>query len=221
LKETNGSAKLSRRAANPTDSSTADGGAIADSKTGESAGLAGAFISSVQSTAQSVPMKLQSVLATTAQNPPKIDSKFDREWYVDSVVERSAANGPFTIYFFLSLSGDLTTDPKNYSQSPYLAGINHIFAAPREVCSNCGDLEAAGQLASDTSPITPLLLDYVDVPDNDLESLRPEHVKPFLVKYLRWRVVYHGNLKQDPRDVPDLKVSVSAKVYHQDGSKTF
>ncbi|KAH7403824.1 hypothetical protein BKA64DRAFT_461089 [Cadophora sp. MPI-SDFR-AT-0126] len=221
LKETNGSAKLSRRAANPTDSSTADGGAIADSKTGESAGLPGTFISSVQSTVQSVPMKPQSVLTATAQNPPEIDSKFDREWYVDSVVKRAAANGPFTIYFFLSLSGELTTDPNNYSQSPYLAGINHVFAAPREVCSNCGDLEAAGQLASDTSPITPLLLDYVDIPDNGLESLRPEHVKPFLVKYLRWRVVYHGNIKQDPRDVPDLKVSVSAKVYHQDGSRTF
>jgi tyrosinase len=103
---------------------------------------------------------------------------------------RSAANGPFTIYFFLSLSGEITTDPTKYGQSPHLAGLNHIFAAPREVCSNCGDLEAAGQLASDTSPITPLLLDYLEAPDNGLESLRPEHVKPFLVKYLRWRVVY-------------------------------
>ena len=88
LNETNGSAKHSRRAANPTDSSTADGGAIANSKTVGSAGLPGAFISSVQSTVQSIPMKLQSVLTATAQNPPKIDSKFDREWYVDSVVER-------------------------------------------------------------------------------------------------------------------------------------
>jgi len=85
--ETNRSAKLSRRAANPTGSSTADGGAVADSKTGESAGLAGAF-SSIQSTVQSVPIKLQSVLTGKAQTPPKIDSIFDREWYVDSVVKR-------------------------------------------------------------------------------------------------------------------------------------
>jgi len=84
----------------------------------------------------------------------------------------------------------VTTDPAQYSHSPHLAGLNHIFAAPREICDNCGDQEAAGQLASDTNSITPLLLDYLDLPDNGLETLRPEHVKPFLVKYLRWRVVY-------------------------------
>ena len=83
---------------------------------------------------------------------------------------RAAANGPFTIYFFLSLSGEITTDPTRYGQSPHLAGLNHIFAAPCEVCSNCGDLEAAGQLVSDTSPITPLLLDYLNVPDDGLET---------------------------------------------------
>jgi tyrosinase len=72
--------------------------------------------------------------------------------------------------------------------SPYLAGINHIFAAPREVCDNCGRQDAAGVLASDTVPITPLLLDYMAL--GVLESMRAEHVHPFLVKYLRWRVVY-------------------------------
>jgi hypothetical protein len=181
----------------------------------------------------------------------------------------AAANGPFTIYFFLALSGEVTTDPAQHSQSPHLAGLNHIFAAPREICDNCGDQEAAGQLASDTSPITPLLLDYLDLPDNGLESLRPEHVKPFLVKYLRWRVVYasfpiadsifcyvqipieisqprpnlylnnrflyqliktlltiysilqHGTVSKDPKEVPGLRINVSAKVYHDDGTKTY
>ena len=72
--------------------------------------------------------------------------------------------------------------------NPYLAGINHIFAAPREVCDNCGQQDAAGVLASDTVPITPLLLDYIM--KGTLESMRAEHVRPFLVRYLRWRVVY-------------------------------
>src|SRR4051812_30413418 len=72
----------------------------------------------------------------------------------------------------------------------YIFMKNHIFTAPREQCDNCGNQEAAGQLATDTTLITPLLLDYLDLPENGLESLRPEHVKPFLVKYLRWRVVY-------------------------------
>lgn len=72
--------------------------------------------------------------------------------------------------------------------NPYLAGINHVFAAPRQICDNCGQQDAAGSLASDTVPITPLLLDYVM--NGTLESMRAEHVGPFLVKYLRWRIVF-------------------------------
>lgn len=72
--------------------------------------------------------------------------------------------------------------------NPYLAGVNHIFAAPREVCDNCGQQDAAGYLASDTMSLTPLLLDYVS--NGTLESMRPSHVRPFLVKYLRWRIAY-------------------------------
>lgn len=129
--------------------------------------------------------------ATTSPTPPKISPTFDREWYIDSVVKRAAANGPFTIYFFLCTHGELADgDAAGYAHSPFLAGVNHIFAAPRELCDNCGDREAAGQLASDTTPVTPLLLDYLGVEGNGLESLRPEHVKGFLVRYLRWRVVF-------------------------------
>lgn len=96
----------------------------------------------------------------------------------------------FTIFFFLAKAGEINEDPATFSASPFLAGINHIFTAPREHCDNCGTLEAAGQLATDTTLITPLLLDYLGIPENGLESLRPEHVRPFLVEYLRWRVVY-------------------------------
>ncbi|KAK1830571.1 hypothetical protein QBC39DRAFT_353383 [Podospora conica] len=129
---------------------------------------------------------------TTAPTPAaKISPTFDREWYVDSVVKRAAANGPFTIYFFLCTHGELADgDTSAYAHSPFLAGVNHVFAAPRELCDNCGDREAAGQLASDTTPVTPLLLDYLGIEGNGLESLRPEHVKGFLVRYLRWRVVF-------------------------------
>ena len=117
-----------------------------------------------------------------------IDPYFDREWYIDNIVKRNALNGPFTIYFFLCSKSRFPDDPDEYAVNPYLAGINHIFAAPREVCDNCGQQDAAGHLASDTVPITPLLLDYMN--NGTLESMRAEHVRPFLVKYLRWRVVY-------------------------------
>jgi len=103
---------------------------------------------------------------------------------------RGAANGVFDIYFFLVPQGQLPNDPAQFATSPFLAALAHIFASPREVCDNCGQQDAAGQLLTGTSPITPLLLDYLDRTDNHLDSLRPEHVEDFLVKYLRWRVVY-------------------------------
>src|ERR1700712_5911086 len=84
----------------------------------------------------------------------------------------------------------MSNDASTYMTSPYLAGINYIFAAPREFCDNCGQQDEVGQLASDTHPITPLLLDYLNRTDNHLDSLEPVHVKPFLVNNLRWRVVY-------------------------------
>ncbi|KIW32469.1 uncharacterized protein PV07_04014 [Cladophialophora immunda] len=148
-----------------------------------------------------------------------IDPYFDREWYIDNVVKRNALNGPFTIYFFLCPRSRFPDDPAEYAVSPYLAGINHIFAAPREVCDNCGRQDAAGVLASDTVPITPLLLDYVG--NGALESMRAEHVRPFLVKYLRWRVVYAGISRADPRELPNFEVSVSAKIIYDDGSATY
>jgi hypothetical protein len=33
--------------------------------------------------------------------------------------------------------------------------------------------------------------------------------------------VQHGTEEKDPRDVPGLQISVSAKVYHDDGTKTY
>ncbi|KAK4182242.1 hypothetical protein QBC35DRAFT_186135 [Podospora australis] len=153
----------------------------------------------------------------------KIDPAFDREWYVDSEVQRAAANGPFTIFFFLALPENTIADhPSKYASSPYLAGTHKIFASLREGCDNCAQAEAAGKLSVSTTPITSLLLQYRDLQDNELESLRPEHVKPFLEKYLRWRVLFQGSSEpKDPRQVPDLVVGVSAKVYHDDGEPTY
>lgn len=169
--------------------------------------------SSMSAAAAPIMMQAQAVMeevtpAALEATSVNIDPKFDREWYVDSTVLRAAANGSFTIYFFLAKAGELDEDPRTFMVSPFLAGFNHIFTASREQCDNCGNLEAAGQLATDTSLITPLLLDYLDRPDNALESLRPEHVKPFLIKYLRWRVVYVSSL------FLALVRSLSSLLYH-------
>lgn len=77
--------------------------------------------------------------------------------------------------------------------------------------------------------------------------MRAEHVHPFLVKYLRWRVVYvshfyscdpagisraslrsrltllsqDGSSRADPRELPHFEVMVSARISHEDGSTTY
>ena len=70
---------------------------------------------------------------------------------------------------------------------PTLAGLSHTFAAPVEACDNCGNQEEQGHLITHTTPITPILLDYVDC--QQLQSLAAEHVEPFLIKNLKWRIV--------------------------------
>jgi len=71
--------------------------------------------------------------------------------------------------------------------TPTLAGLSHVFAAPVEACDNCGRHEQQAVLVSNTTPITSMLLDYMEI--GELQSLHPEHVKPFLIERLKWRVV--------------------------------
>ena len=127
--------------------------------------------------------RMASVVAPPAPPEPlnAIDPIFNRDWYVDSQVRRMAANGTFTIYFFLSPKGVLPDDdPSPYAFSPYLVGMHHAFTASRETCDNCGNSEAAGKLAVDTTPLSSSLLYYREKVDgNGVDSLRPEHVKPF------------------------------------------
>lgn len=155
-----------------------------------------------------------------------IDPRFDRDWYVDSRVKRMAANGTFTIYFFLSPKGSLPdAEPAQYANSPYLVGMHHVFTSRREGCDNCASAEEEGKLSVGTAPITGALLRYLEDEvegGEGVESMRPEHVAPFLEERLRWRVVFHGFDRKDPRaEGLQLKIGVSAKVYHDDGEPTY
>ena len=108
-----------------------------------------------------------------------------------NTIPRLAPNGAFTIFYFVGPI--VVTEPAKYFLEPTLVGVNHIFAAPVEFCDNCGTQEQEAFVISNTTSITSMLLDYVKVlPESGLEkleSMRPEHVKPFLIKYLRWRAV--------------------------------
>jgi len=96
-----------------------------------------------------------------------------------------ALNGSFTIYYFI---GNFTEDnARDYALQPTMAGLNHIFTSTREACDNCGYQMEEGHLVTDTNPITPMLLDYIEI--GQLADLTPANVVPFLIENLKWRVV--------------------------------
>ena len=96
-----------------------------------------------------------------------------------------ALNGSFTIYYFI---GNFTEDNvRDYALQPTMAGLNHVFTSTREACDNCGYQMDEGHMVTDTNPITPMLLDYIEI--GQLADLTPANVVPFLVKNLKWRVV--------------------------------
>lgn len=83
--------------------------------------------------------------------------------------------------------GDFPEDVQHYSTAPTIAGTNYIFTAPSRACDNCGIQAEAGLRVSDSTPITPILLDYVS--NGTLSSLYPIDVVPFLKTNLHWRTV--------------------------------
>jgi tyrosinase len=141
-----------------------------------------------------------------------VEDKVSREWYIDDVVQRLALNGSFSIIYMIGQFEHDASGPE-LILSPTFAGLNHIFTAPIEACDNCKDHDEQGHLVTATTPITSLLLDYVET--GRLGSMRPEHVKPFLVKNLKWRVVKVDGTRVDPRvlrERKDFRISVSCKV---------
>jgi hypothetical protein len=99
---------------------------------------------------------------------------------------RLALNGTFSILYLVG-EFDKTAPIGDLMLSPAFVGVNHIFTAPTSSCDNCGHQEEQAHLITSTTPITSKLLDYVNT--DLLQSMRPEHVKPFLVKNLKWRAI--------------------------------
>ena len=78
--------------------------------------------------------------------------------------------------------------------APTLAGSTYIFAAPTDICDNCGVQSEQAHLVTDTTSLTGMLMDYIKI--GELASIEPKDVKPFLVDRLRWRVVTVSFLKE-------------------------
>jgi tyrosinase len=150
--------------------------------------------------------------------------------------DRLAFNGSGTIYFFVGEAPPPNIATSDYLSYPTLAGVNHIFAAPTEACDNCGNQQNQAHLVTDTAPITPILLDYIQV--GQLDDLTVRNVKPFLIKHLKWRIVTVSLVQChvvfdkavltrkcvqvngdpiDPRDLSSLKIGVSSKLTPANG----
>ena len=95
-----------------------------------------------------------------------------------------ALNGSFAIYYFV---GPVTGNQETYMTQPALAGLTYIFTSPVETCGNCARQEKHSHLVSNTTRLTPMLLDCIKI--GELRSLDAEDVKPYLIKNLKWRVV--------------------------------
>lgn len=109
--------------------------------------------------------------------------------------------------------------------APALAGIHHVFTSSAEACHNCSGHAESAHLISDTTSITSILLDYTHAKvkeatkttpaEYELPSMAPEHVVPFLIKKLKWRVVDVSQQSLHGRNVGnvDMLIQRSTEIW--------
>ncbi|KAF5690448.1 tyrosinase precursor (monophenol monooxygenase) [Fusarium circinatum] len=150
-------------------------------------------------------MQQQTVMAAMSSSPQYAD-----DWYIDVVVERMLANGTYTIYYII---GDVQGHTgQEWSTLPGFAGLSHILAAPPSVCANCANHQKQAKLVTSTTPITSLLLDYVQI--GKLSNMEEENVKKFLIDNLKWRAQTIAGEVLNPRDMDrnhTFNLSISRK----------
>lgn len=98
----------------------------------------------------------------------------------------------------------------HYSTAPVMAGLTKIFTAPREACDACNVNSEAGLVVTGSTPITPMLRDWIGA--GSLSGLSAEEVIPFIKKSLYWRVVGANLNAQDPANIAGLKVELSSTL---------
>ncbi|KAF5586322.1 tyrosinase precursor (monophenol monooxygenase) [Fusarium pseudocircinatum] len=150
-------------------------------------------------------MQQQTVMAAMSSNPQYAD-----DWYIDIVVERQLANGTYTIYYIIGEVQGQTGE--EWSSLPGFVGMSHILAAPRNICENCATKDEEGQLVTSTTPMTSLLLDYVQI--GKLNSMGEDDVKKFLIDNLKWRAQTVAGEVLNPRDMATnhtFNLSISRK----------
>lgn len=97
-----------------------------------------------------------------------------------------AADGSFTIFYIIDPEGVSGKSGADWVRQPGFVGLTHVLAASKRICTNCKDQNEQQIEVTSTTPITSLLLDYVET--RVLESMGKDHVLPFLKRSLKVRV---------------------------------
>lgn len=131
------------------------------------------------------------------------------EWIANLRTIKHGLNQTFRVYIFL---GDFNPDSSTWPTEYNVVGRFTVLG--REIdtsCDKCQQDRDDELVVTGTVPLTSALLQ--DIVAQQLGSLEPSEVQPYLERHLHWRVtVFDGS--EVPRDqVPGLKVSVvSTKV---------
>jgi hypothetical protein len=77
------------------------------------------------------------------------------------------------------------------------------------MCDNCGRQNEQALLVTDTTDITPTLLNYKEA--GALSSISAKDVVPFLKKHLKWRVVTVCYSASKEYDLCDLTLCIGSR----------
>ncbi|KAI9789436.1 MAG: hypothetical protein M1835_001679 [Candelina submexicana] len=141
-----------------------------------------------------------------------------RTWTASVLVEKYAFNGSFLVHIFIGEVDD--AKPELWITKRNEVGFAGIFASSESApCANCVKQRREGVIYEDAVPLNTSLPDYLqanvqtDGPPMEmrtLESLEPEHVVPFLKKYLHWRITdLASNPLNEPQQIKNSKLCVS------------
>lgn len=126
------------------------------------------------------------------------------EWITNLRTIKHGLNQTFRVYIFL---GDFNPDPSTWPTEYNVVGRFTVLGRESDTsCEKCQQDRDDELIVTGTVPLTSALLQ--DIVAQQLGSLEPGEVQPYLERHLHWRVtVFDGS--EVPRDqVPGLKVSV-------------
>jgi tyrosinase len=133
-----------------------------------------------------------------------------REYFANIRAPKYAFNGPYAVHVFM---GEFSADPEARQSDRDLVGSVVVFANDIATtgCKSCHQNAKQGMVVTGAVPLTTALIERID----EVGSLDPADVEPYLTKNLHWRihryeVAAHPNV--DRREAPGVLVAVTSVV---------